>query len=425
MLLIEKALERFSGSSYSGIYKHNGTFCPEPRLTFSIHEFDLVTNGKINGKQGETDLAVSGRLRTNLTITKCGPKHSVTPSCTVSSKIETLTDNSHINGLCWVPVFKVPIPIPFNHEIAPIIKDGPIFPVEMRQTEDLTMQFGSWDGSMWTPDQSPHKKTVNYQARASARVEQLDTLKDTNRGEVASVNISLGQLFYLETSDVTEYRKHYLQLRDFNVNSDIFQIAIDQSFFLKVDEKGNTSGLIGELLPIRLDGKIGGEKINIVLNGGSVSFGQVEGESKIIVGINVESISSGAFIEEAQATLRLSQPAFEKNELVTYIEEFRLKMQTKCFLLKTCIDESLLERFINKRLVITALDEKIELPIPECIESGDRFIPDDKSKCQKGTISRQDNSKKSTRLVPLFDKSRVEMDDYVMFITVAAKGELY
>src|SRR5690606_39517710 len=38
-LLIEKALERFSGSSYSGIYKHNGTFCPEPRLTFSIHEF--------------------------------------------------------------------------------------------------------------------------------------------------------------------------------------------------------------------------------------------------------------------------------------------------------------------------------------------------------------------------------------------------
>ena len=41
--------------------------------------------------------------------------------------------------------------------------------------------------------------------------------------------------------------------------------------------------------------------------------------------------------------------------------------------------------------------------------------------CPDGTIGRQDTSKKSTRITPLFDQSRVNIDGYAMTITVPAK----
>lgn len=164
----------------------------------------------------------------------------------------------------------------------------------------------------------------------------------------------------------------------------------------------------------------------MIIEGAEVKYASLEDAKVIVVGAKVRSYSSGAFIENAEGLITLSEPVMEKNELVTYVKRFELKMETKCFFLSFCIEGSLLENFDSKRLVIAKLSGKIELEVPNCINMANdmRWEPDG-SMCPRGTIGRQDSSNKSTRIIPMFDKIRVNIDDYSMTITVPAELNHY
>ncbi len=423
MSKIENATARMSNTYYSGKYITGRKVCASPRLTLNTTTIAINTQGNLTGNQGKAVLTTAGKMGVNARLTRCG-SWSVGAACRVTNNLSDLTKASRIGGLCVARFGPFRFPFFVGSEIEPIIKAPPIFPITLTDTESLSMEFGSWDGSSWEPSTDPKNKVVSYKAKLGVKTTANPVPPGRISGEVLSMDASVGEQYFNTTKDRRQYRQHYLHAANFDTGKDLFQLNLDQSLFLKTDSGGNSSGIFGEIFPIRMQGEIEGEELDIILEGGSVKFGSIEDEKVIQIGAKVVSVSTGAFIEDAEALVTLSQPEFESNELVTYIKSFELNMTTKCLLLSFCLKASLLDHIGDTRLVITKLDGELELEVPNCIMMGKDWEPDG-GICPLETMGRRDNVAKSTRLTPLYDQARVDISEYAIHITIPAKETLY
>lgn len=422
--MIESAISKLSNTAYSGKYVHGGMICSSPRATITTSTINFKTEGDVLGSKGDTRFTTKGTFGVGSKLTRCG-SWSIGASCQATSQFTDLTKKGRIGGLCVVRFGRFGFPFFIGDTIDPVVKEPPVFPIKLKNTKSISMEFGKWENNKWVTAQDKHNKTVSYWADIGATTSQAIPSRGPIKGELLEMDVSIGDRYYITTDSRDEYRKHYLQTQDFDIQRDLFQLRIDQSLFLKQDNLGNKSGLLGEFFPLRVTGELDGNEIDVVLDGASVKYGTLNNEKVIVIGTSVKSVSSGAFIEEAEGLVTLAEPRMEGNELVTYIERFELNMETKCLFLSFCISGSLLEHFDTDRLVIATLSGKMELEVPNCIEmDNNRWEPDNRL-CPDGTIGRQDNSNKSTRVIPLFDKTKVDISDYAMTITVPAQIEHY
>lgn len=422
--MVEAAINKLSNTAYSGKYVHGGMICSSPRATIKTSTINFVTEGDVIGNNGNTRFTTKGVFGVDTKLTRCG-SWSIGGRCQATSRFTDLTKRGRIGGLCVVRFGRFGFPFFIGDTVDPVVKEPPIFPIKLKDTGSISMEFGQWVNDKWVTAQDRHNKVISYWADIGATTSKNIPSSGPVKGEMLEMDASIGEKFYTITDNRQEYREHYLQTTGFNIQSDLFQLKIDQSLFLKQDKQGNTSGLLGELFPLRVTGSLEDNEIDVVLDGASVKYGTLDSEKVIVVGATVKSVSSGAFIEEAEGVITLAEPTMEGNELVTYIMRFELNMETKCFFLSFCISGSLIEHFDSNRLAIASLAGKMELEVPNCIDMDDNKWEPDNGLCPDGTIGRQDSSNKSTRIIPLFDQTRIDISDYTMTITVPAKVEHY
>ncbi len=424
---ISRAINKLSGTEYRTEFLSGSRICSSPDLTATLYSAGLHVNSNLNLKTVSTEIDLDSGLKLGVDVDGCS-QAAARIDCSAQSGPFTHKDKIEWSGNCNYVVVILGVPyigvgnFSFGDAIGPLVDVAGSYTVSVAEENGFSPQFGAFnDLGIWVPNASPTMKEVSLLTRSyGAHPPEFKVIGQSvvqaNRTEALVVSTSVGSPFFNSASSPEEAAGQYMDIPEFDSNGSFAQLVLNPTFFAKTSSNGVKSGLLNELLPLRVTGKVSGQVVDVALDDPEVEFGEFEGEQAIRVQLAVRSINDGAYIEGATAYMVFDLPHFSGTELFTSLKSARIQIDTQDFDIDACLDWFITDVIDIELLSLAKLPEKIDIGLPDCLEIGDdRFVAD--RACaggRKGRASRHANK----------DNFRIEIDPARSTTSLTERGSL-
>lgn len=374
--MIERAVRSFMFTEYQGRFRTDVPDCEEAKLRAKLNHASLTTDSEVDLASSISMSLAHAQISFMGEVSHCILPLGIRLECKATMTIADITEPIPYAGGCRYATSLLPIPtaVPFkiSDPIPPIARVPSSIPVALRSTPEIEIEFGDFVDGLWVTAQDAKRKEI---ALASTLLGKLPTRQSSNLRELVNVGnqvwsgrITVGRKFTSRVRGAKAIEAEYGGAPGFDVDQHIVQLALWPSLFGRVSLQGERSGLLNELLPIRLKGEVGGQRVDIALTDASVEFGIWEGRSALRAEMKVRSVKSGAYIETSVASMVFSLPEIVGGRVVMRLISARVQLTTKDFGAEICLDWLIKENFVLELVEIAEITEEVTLALPDCIE---------------------------------------------------------
>jgi hypothetical protein len=287
--------------------------------------------------------------------------------------------NLPINGsvnLNFAGIFNRTFPLQFNIPVPSFAS----IPIDLPPTQGVTLQFGTFDGTTFTPSATPTHRdipiTINLGSFGGAANDNGIFIVDATVGKPRSVELTTpndANTYFTSDRPIWDQRNLGVTVRD--------------TFFGSAGGGQQSTGILGNLLPIRIEGDTVGsfhKHFEVVFDGASVAFVKHSGGDAISVsltstyakiGNGPPLIGHGKPLNKIKASILLDRIVAKNGELKFRVADFRITISSWFFIFPIKLSSGQLEQSLNDGEIPLTGNVNLEMDLPICIYTGfDKFI---------------------------------------------------